>query len=87
VEAGALTTWSPQIFETNAFDGRGDVMDPAQVLVRRERKIASDQPLEDVMDTTSATSLGCGAFFALSFVTIWAFWFVEPLRGANAPHV
>jgi uncharacterized membrane protein len=39
------------------------------------------------MDTSSATFLACGAFFALSFVTIWAFWFVERLRGANAPHV
>ena len=32
------------------------------------------------MDTSSATFLACGAFFALSFVTIWAFWFVERLR-------
>ena len=40
------------------------------------------------MDTgTVPTFLACGAFFALSFVTIWAFWFVERLRGANAPHV
>ncbi len=39
------------------------------------------------MDTTSATFLACGAFFALSFVMIGAFWFVERLRGANAPHV
>ena len=62
------------------------------MLVRREQKLqainpASDQPLEDVMDTTSATFLACGAFFALSFVTIGAFWFVERLRGASAPHV
>ena len=40
------------------------------------------------MDTSSVpTLLACGAFFALSFVTIWAFWFVERLRGASAPHV
>ena len=40
------------------------------------------------MDTSSATFLACGAFFALSFVTIWAFWVVERLRGASdAPHV
>jgi len=39
------------------------------------------------MDTSSVpTFLACGAFFVLSFVTIWAFWFVERLRGANAPH-
>jgi hypothetical protein len=39
------------------------------------------------MDTSSATFLACGAFFELSFVTIWAVWVVERLRGANAPHV
>ena len=39
------------------------------------------------MDTSSATFLACGAFFTLSFVMIGAFWFVERLRGANAPHV
>jgi len=59
----------------------------AQVPVRREQKLQAINPLEDVMDTSSATFLACGAFFALSFVTIWAFWFVERLRGASAPHV
>jgi uncharacterized membrane protein len=40
------------------------------------------------MDTSTVpTFLASGAFFALSFVTIWAFWFAERLRGANAPHV
>jgi uncharacterized membrane protein len=39
------------------------------------------------MDTSSATFLACGAMFLLSFVMIWAFWFVERLRGASAPHV
>ena len=39
------------------------------------------------MDASSATFLACGAFFALSFVAIWAFWFVERLRGASAPQV
>jgi hypothetical protein len=63
------------------------VADRARVLVRREQKLQSINHLEDVMDTSSATFLACGAFFALSFVTIWAFWFVERLRGANAPHV
>jgi CobQ-like glutamine amidotransferase family enzyme len=89
VEAGDLTIWSPQIFETNTFDviSRGDVADRAQVLVRREQKLQAITPLEDVMDTSSATFLACGAFFALSFVTIWAFWFVERLPGASAPHV
>ena len=37
--------------------------------------------------STVPTFLACGAFFALSFVTIWAFWFVERLRGASAPHL
>ena len=59
----------------------------AQVLVRREQKLQAINLLEDVMDTSSATFLACGAFFALSFVMIGAFWFVERLRGANAPHV
>ena len=59
----------------------------AQVLVRREGKLQAINLLEDVMDTSSATFLACGAFFALSFVMIWAFWFVERLRGASAPHV
>jgi hypothetical protein len=38
VEAGDLTIWSLQIFETNTFDviSRDDVPDRAQVLVRRE---------------------------------------------------
>jgi hypothetical protein len=66
---------------------RGDVAERAQVLVRREQKLQAINLLEDVMDTSSATFLACGAFFVLSFVTIWAFWFVERLRGANAPHV
>jgi hypothetical protein len=66
---------------------RGDVAEGAQVLVRREQKLQAINLLEDVMDTSSATFLACGAFFALSFVTIWAFWFVERLRGASAPHV
>jgi hypothetical protein len=66
---------------------RGDVAERAQVLVRREQKLQAINLLEDVMDTSSATFLACGAFFALSFVTIWAFWYVERLRGANAPHV
>jgi hypothetical protein len=66
---------------------RGDVAERAQVVVRREQKQQAINLLEDVMDTSSATFLACGAFFALSFVTIWAFWFVERLRGASAPHV
>jgi hypothetical protein len=40
------------------------------------------------MDTSTVpTFLACGAFFTLSFVMIWAFWYVERLRGANAPHL
>ena len=50
---------------------------------------ASDQTLlEDVMATSyGSTLLACGGIFVLAFVTIWAFWYVEQLRGANAPHV
>lgn len=61
--------------------------DRAQVPVRREQKLQAINLLEDVMDTSSATLLACGGFFALSFAMIWAFWFVERLRGASAPHV
>jgi hypothetical protein len=40
------------------------------------------------MDISSVPTLvACGAFFALSFVMIGAFWFAERLRGANAPHL
>ncbi len=39
------------------------------------------------MGTTSTTLLACGAIFLSSFAMIWAFWFVERLRGASAPHV
>jgi hypothetical protein len=57
-----------------------------QFVVNRNCK--RSPPLEDVMDTSSVpTFLACGTFFVLSFVTIWAFWFVERLRGANAPHL
>jgi hypothetical protein len=64
------------------------VADRHAALVRRQQKLQAINPLEDVMDTSSVpTFLACGAFFVLSFVTIWAFWFVERLRGANAPHL
>ncbi|MCR6734546.1 MAG: hypothetical protein NVV83_10890 [Afipia sp.] len=33
------------------------------------------------------TLLSCGAIFLLSFFAIWAFWFVERLRGDSAPKV
>jgi hypothetical protein len=66
---------------------RDDVAGRAQMLRSSRTETASDQPLEDVLDTTSATFLACGAFFALSFVLIGVFWFVERLRGASAPHV
>jgi len=40
------------------------------------------------MDISSVPALvACGAFFALSFVMIGAFWFAERLRGANAPRL
>ena len=56
---------------------------------RTDRGEASDQPQsEDVMMTSyGSTLLACGGIFALSFVAIWAFWFVERLRGASAPHL
>ena len=48
----------------------------------------SAQPLEDAMDISSVPTLvACGAFFALSFVMIAAFWFAERMRGANVPHL
>jgi len=54
----------------------------------REQKLQVFNLLEDVMDTSTVpTFLACGAFFVLSFGMIWAFWFVERLRGASAPHV
>jgi hypothetical protein len=54
----------------------------------REQKLQAFNLLEDAMDaSTVPTFLACGAFFVLSFVMIWAFWFVERLRGASAPHV
>jgi len=39
--------------------------------------------------TTSFTStfFACGGIFALSFVAIWAFRFVERLRRASARHL
>jgi hypothetical protein len=39
--------------------------------------------------TTSVvpTFLACGGIFVLSFVTIWALWFVERWRGTSAPHI
>ena len=45
-EAGALTTWWPQIFETNTFDliSRDDVADRAQVLLRREQNCKRSTP-------------------------------------------
>ncbi len=33
------------------------------------------------------TFLASGGIFFLAFVAIWVFWFVERLRGANAPQV
>lgn len=39
------------------------------------------------MESSVSSLLACGGFFLLSFAAIWAFWFVERLRGASAPHV
>ena len=65
MEAGALTIWSPQIFETNTFDviSRGDVAERAQVLVRREQKLQAINLLEDVMDTSSGDFPGLRSIF------------------------
>jgi uncharacterized membrane protein len=38
-------------------------------------------------NSLASTLLACGGFFVLSFAMIWAFWFVERLRGASAPQV
>ena len=49
---------------------------------------ADKRGAEDVMTTSFApTFLACGGIFVLSFVAIGAFWFVERLRGASAPHL
>ena len=37
------------------------------------------------MTVNEQAFLFCGEIFVLSFVTIWAFWFVEKLRGDSAP--
>jgi hypothetical protein len=43
---------------------------------------------EDFMASDFAsTFLACGGIFLLSFFMIWAFWFVERLRGASAPQL
>jgi hypothetical protein len=40
------------------------------------------------MVTDSAqTFLACGRMFLLAFFMIWAFWFVERLRGTSAPQL
>lgn len=40
------------------------------------------------MDTSFVqTFLACGGIFVLSFVAIGAFWFLERMRGASAPHM
>jgi hypothetical protein len=40
-----------------------------------------------VTTSFASTILACGGLFILSFAAIWAFWFVERLRGASAPQV
>ncbi len=40
------------------------------------------------MDTSFVqTFLACGGIFVLSFVAIGAFWLLERMRGASAPHM
>lgn len=39
------------------------------------------------MESTASTLIACGGMFVLSFGAIWAFWFVERMRGASAPSV
>ncbi len=34
-----------------------------------------------------STFLTCAGIFVLAFVAIWAFWFVERLRGSSAPRL
>ena len=38
-----------------------------------------------MVTTFGSTLLACGGIFILSFLAIWAFWFVDRLRGASAP--
>ena len=88
VEAGDLTTWSPQIFEkTNAFDliGRRRTAERAQVPVRRDQKLQAMNNWR--MSWIRAQRLYWRAKNFAPFAMIWAFWFVERLRGASAPHV
>ncbi|EKS38659.1 hypothetical protein [Afipia clevelandensis] len=37
------------------------------------------------MSVALQAALSSGAIFVLAFVAIWAFWFVERLRGNSAP--
>lgn len=39
------------------------------------------------MSTALQTALSCAAIICLTFAAIWAFWFVERLRGDSAPKV
>jgi hypothetical protein len=69
-------------------DQRGGVADRAGAPLAANRNLQALNFPEDAMDSSSVpTFLVCGGFFVLSFVTIWAFWYVERLRGASAPHV
>jgi hypothetical protein len=50
------------------------------------KKYAIHDSLEDAMTTSVEQAfLFCGGIFLLSFLAIWAFWFVERWRGDNAP--
>jgi len=37
------------------------------------------------MSTAVQAAVASGGIFVLAFVAIWAFWFVEQLRGNSAP--
>jgi hypothetical protein len=54
-----------------------------------ELKLQALNPNRRIVMATSygQTFLMCGGIFVLSLVAIWAFWFVEQLRGASAPQI
>jgi hypothetical protein len=52
----------------------------------KRKKYAIHDSLEDAMTASVEQAfLSCGGIFFLSFLAIWAFWFVERWRGDNAP--
>jgi len=58
------------------------------VTLETNRDCARSTLLEEVMAAHFAsTFLACGGIFLLAFFMIWAFWFIERMRGASAPRL